>query len=106
MGGGMRILRTNFIFPILNDYEIKSIISLAKRIRYKLPRTFGVDFDGPYDVEFGFSGGKLWLFQVRPFVENKLALSSKYLKSLDPVYPGDLMIDLNEDADVSGCLGF
>ena len=24
----------------------------------------------PWDIEFGFSQGQLWLFQVRPFVGN------------------------------------
>ena len=39
---------------------------------------------GPYDVELGFKDGKIWLFQVRPFVENKNALSSEYLESISP----------------------
>ena len=25
----------------------------------------------PWDVEFGFAGGKLWLFQTRPFIGNE-----------------------------------
>ena len=39
---------------------------------------------GPYDVELGFKDEKIWLFQVRPFVENKGALSSEYLQSITP----------------------
>ena len=35
-----------------------------------------------YDVEFGFKDDKLWLFQIRPFVENKQAKSSDYLASI------------------------
>ena len=35
------------------------------------------------DVEFGFLDGKLYLFQIRPFVENKRASRSTYLQTLD-----------------------
>jgi hypothetical protein len=35
------------------------------------------------DVEFGFLGDKLYLFQIRPFVQNKGAASNRYLQSLD-----------------------
>jgi hypothetical protein len=35
------------------------------------------------DVEFGFVDGKLYLFQIRPFVQSKGAERSAYLSSLD-----------------------
>jgi hypothetical protein len=35
------------------------------------------------DVEFGFLDGKLFLFQIRPFVQNKGAAKNRYLQSLD-----------------------
>jgi hypothetical protein len=35
------------------------------------------------DVEFGFLGDRLYLFQIRPFVQNKGAASNSYLRSLD-----------------------
>jgi hypothetical protein len=35
------------------------------------------------DVEFGFLGDKLYLFQIRPFVQNKGAESNRFLQSLD-----------------------
>lgn len=35
------------------------------------------------DVEFGFLDGKLYLFQIRPFVENKRASRNTYLQTLD-----------------------
>ena len=34
-------------------------------------------------MEFGFLDGKLYLFQIRPFVENKRASRSTYLQTLD-----------------------
>ena len=35
------------------------------------------------DVEFGFLGDKLYLFQIRPFVQSKGAENNRYLQSLD-----------------------
>jgi hypothetical protein len=35
------------------------------------------------DVEFGFLGDKLMLFQIRPFVESKGAARSDYLRQMD-----------------------
>ena len=34
-------------------------------------------------MEFGFVDGKLYLFQIRPFVQSKGAERSSYLRSLD-----------------------
>ena len=35
------------------------------------------------DVEFGFLDDKLYLFQIRPFVQSKGAENNRYLQSLD-----------------------
>jgi hypothetical protein len=51
--------------------------------------------EGPYDVELGFKDNKIWLFQVRPFVENKGALSSDYLQSITPEVDQKKSIPLN-----------
>jgi len=51
---------------------------------------------GPYDVELGFQNNKLWLFQVRPFVENKNAASALYLESITPVIDGKKQISLTQ----------
>ena len=47
-----------------------------------------------YDVEFGFKDNKLWLFQIRPFVENKKAKSSEYLLSITPKIDADKTISI------------
>ena len=56
---------------------------------------FGME--GPYDVELGIKDGKIWLFQIRPFVENKSANSSSYLQSISPHinYEKKIKLDLN-----------
>jgi hypothetical protein len=46
-------------------------------------------------VELGFTGDKIWLFQVRPFVENKGALASDYLRSITPPMPVSKIIPLS-----------
>jgi hypothetical protein len=42
---------------------------------------------GPHDIELGFKDDKVWLFQIRPFVENKNANRSAYLISITPELP-------------------
>ena len=79
--GGTKKYTTTFEEPILNRYNIYDIAVLATLIRKKLADN---DHKGAFDVEFGFKDDKLWLFQIRPFVENKNAKSSEYLNSISP----------------------
>jgi len=44
----------------------------------------------------GIKDDKIWLFQVRPFVENKSALGSEYLASLNPEYD-QIFVKLDEE---------
>ena len=93
-GGTGKKLAT-FENPILNDENINEIRSFAKTIRDIMPKETHSDYKGAYDVELGFQNNKLWLFQIRPFVENKKALSSSYLESITPV------IDKNKEISLS-----
>ena len=69
---------------VVNENNITAIKKLAKTIRETLPKETNSAYAGAYDVELGFKEDKLWLFQIRPFVENKKALSSEYLQSITP----------------------
>lgn len=82
--GGTSKEMATFEKSILNEQNIQAIRKLAETIRTVLPRETKSDYNGSYDVELGFQNNKLWLFQIRPFVENKKALSSDYLKSITP----------------------
>ncbi|MGY8915001.1 MAG: PEP/pyruvate-binding domain-containing protein, partial [Flavobacteriales bacterium] len=82
--GGTGKKQVTFENTILNGQNIKEIRELAKTIRETLPKATNSDYKGAYDVEMGFQNNKLWLFQIRPFVENKKALSSGYLESITP----------------------
>ncbi|MCJ7466377.1 MAG: phosphoenolpyruvate synthase [Maribacter sp.] len=82
--GGTGKKSATFEKSILKDKNIEEIHDFAKTIRETLPKETKSDYKGAYDVELGFQNNKLWLFQIRPFVENKKAVSSGYLESITP----------------------
>ncbi len=82
--GGTAKKSATFESSILNEQNIKEIIELAENVRVKMAKEVNAEYKGAYDVELGFKNNKLWLFQIRPFVENKKALSSGYLESITP----------------------
>ncbi|MCF7560937.1 phosphoenolpyruvate synthase [Sabulilitoribacter multivorans] len=94
--GGIQKKQATFEKPILNQQNINEIRALAKTIRKTLPKETHSDYEGAYDVELGFKDNKLWLFQIRPFVENKKALSSEYLESITPIIDKNKVISLSK----------
>ncbi len=87
--GGVLKLHTDFDEQILTSSRLKELRSMSTSLNTELG-TIGMQ--GPYDVELGFVGDKIWLFQVRPFVENKRAASSEYLRSITPNLENDKII--------------
>jgi len=94
--GGSQKQFATFEQPILNGGNISSLRMLAGQVKKELPRAPGIETTGPFDIELGFKDNKLWLFQVRPFVENKNAAASQYLNSLNPVYDGRILVPVHE----------
>ena len=92
--GGTGKKTATFEKAVLNEKNIDEIREFAKTIRKTLPEETSSDYEGAYDVELGFQNDKLWLFQIRPFVENKKALSSEYLQSITP------KIDINREVSL------
>lgn len=92
--GGLIKKYSSFNKPILSEKNINAIRKMAKDIRKILPERTSKENTGPYDVELGFQNNKLWLFQIRPFVENKNAKSSTYLKSITPTIDNEQLISL------------
>ena len=84
----------SFEQPILSSSNLEALRRLAAEVRKVLPTAPGIETNGPFDVELGFKDDKIWLFQVRPFVENKRAASSAYLESITPEIPENKMISL------------
>ncbi|WP_317172973.1 PEP/pyruvate-binding domain-containing protein [Constantimarinum furrinae] len=82
-GGTSRYI-TTFDTPILNDRNIKTLRQIADKARKTLAEKTNDDYKGAWDIELGFENDKVWLFQIRPFVENKQAKSSDYLSSITP----------------------
>ncbi|SNR32096.1 PEP/pyruvate-binding domain-containing protein [Lutibacter flavus] len=82
--GGTAKKSATFENSVLNEQNIKEIRELAENLRKKMAKEVNAEYIGAYDVELGFKNNKLWLFQIRPFVENKKALSSGYLESITP----------------------
>lgn len=82
-GGTSRYI-TTFDTPILNDRNIETLRQIADKARKTLAEKTNDDYKGAWDIELGFENDKVWLFQIRPFVENKQAKSSDYLSSITP----------------------
>ncbi|MBT8218380.1 MAG: PEP/pyruvate-binding domain-containing protein [Bacteroidia bacterium] len=80
--GGSDMFVTDFATPILSDPNLMDIRQLSAKIQDRIP--VFLNTEGPFDVELGFKDDKLWLFQIRPFIENKRAKSSLYLESITP----------------------
>ena len=90
--GGTEVIGTSLEHPIMDERRIRQINSFSKELINTMQRR---GIEGPYDVELGFKDNKIWLFQVRPFVENKGALSSEYLQSITPEVDQKKSIRLN-----------
>ena len=69
---------------VLKPNEIEQLINLARELHSRFPGiTDAQGKPGPADIEFGFLGGRLRLFQIRPFLESRQARGSAYLTALD-----------------------
>ncbi len=93
--GGTAKKSASFEERVLSNKNINDIRLIAEMVRNRVPKETESKYDGAYDVELGFKDDKLWLFQIRPFVENKKAISSGYLESITP------KIDLNKKIALS-----
>lgn len=94
--GGTQKVVSSFSEPILTPENLRALRELAAEMKKILPEAPGVETEGPFDIELGFKDNEIWLFQVRPFVENKRATASTYLESITPVIPDDKMVDMTE----------
>ncbi|NJO87207.1 MAG: phosphoenolpyruvate synthase [Lewinella sp.] len=92
--GGSKMVAANFNDRILTETKLLALRHLARDVERIMPDAPGVKDKGPWDVELGFQNNRLWLFQIRPFVENKNAQSSAYLESISPALPNNIYFDL------------
>lgn len=69
---------------VLKPDEIQQLIDLAQDLPQRYPSILDAGGNpAPADIEFGFVGGKLQLFQIRPFLESVQARGNEYLNNLD-----------------------
>ena len=70
--GGSEIVPSTRREHVLSDEEVESLVAVGARIRDALePSRDATGRPRPWDIEFGFTNGKLWLFQSRPFIGNE-----------------------------------
>jgi phosphoenolpyruvate synthase/pyruvate phosphate dikinase len=70
-GGGAAIVPASGSDTVLSPDEVQQIVGAGQQITEQFAPV--QDASGkarPWDIEFGFAGGKLWLFQCRPFLGN------------------------------------
>lgn len=83
-GGGSRVVPSSGRDEVLSPKEVGEIVAAGKAIEQKLvPARDSAGRERPWDIEFGFSGGKLWLFQSRPFIGNESVKNVPALAVLD-----------------------
>ncbi len=83
-GGGSEMLPSTGKDHVLEPAELKALVAATQRIEKILkPAIDPAGKPRPWDIEYGFSKGKLWLFQVRPFVGNEELKNIPALASLD-----------------------
>jgi len=82
--GDLQFLPTSGSDMVLQAGEIAQLIDFARGLPQKFPPiTDDEGHPAPADVEFGFVNGDLRLFQLRPFLESKMARGIAYLREMD-----------------------
>ncbi len=82
--GGLQFLPGSGSDTVLQPDEIEQLIEFARGLPENFPPI--TDDEGnpaPADVEFGFLDGDLRLFQLRPFLESKMARGIGYLHQME-----------------------
>jgi hypothetical protein len=96
--GGSEIVDSTGSEYVLSDDELRDLVTTAARIRDAFePSRDSEGRPRPWDVEFGFADGKLWLFQTRPFIGNESLANVPALAAYDaPQAGGDDPVSLDE----------
>jgi phosphoenolpyruvate synthase/pyruvate phosphate dikinase len=82
--GGTKMVPSTGSESVLEKSELDSLIKAAKKIKEDFAPEKGLDGRPlPWDIEYGFSSGKLFLFQTRPFVGNSDLRNLPALAELD-----------------------
>jgi hypothetical protein len=97
--GGMASVPASGTEAVLSRSDVTQLMALARELPQRFP--WLKDDHGhpvPADVEFGFAGGRLYLFQIRPYLESRKARQNQYLRQMDEVFlrSDDKGVDLRQ----------
>jgi phosphoenolpyruvate synthase/pyruvate phosphate dikinase len=82
--GGSEITPSTGKEYVLSEKELKELIAAAGKIKKAFkPSQDESGKPRPWDIEFGFAKGQLWLFQCRPFIGNEELRNIPALAALD-----------------------
>jgi hypothetical protein len=97
-GGSSAIVASTGSDRVLQPPELTELVGAGAVLNEKLePAKDPSGAPRPWDVEFGFVGGKLWLFQCRPFVGNDALKNVTALAALEgPTQKGTAMVSLDQ----------
>ena len=96
--GGSELVMTSGSPRLLQPDEIRQLLEFVDRLPGWFDNLLPEErAEAVADVEFGFVDGKLYLFQIRPFVQSKGAEQSRYLQDLDAGLSAasDKRVDMN-----------
>ncbi|OAV45709.1 PEP/pyruvate-binding domain-containing protein [Lewinella sp. 4G2] len=92
--GGSIMVPAPFNERVLSEQNLRDLRNLSVKVEEIMPEATGETGAIPWDVELGFQNDKIYLFQIRPFVENQRAQSSDYLEKISPQPETDINLDL------------
>ena len=82
--GGSQMVPATGSERVLTEQELSALVAAAEKIKKAFSPEKGANGDPlPWDIEYGFKGGKLYLFQTRPFVGNSDLRNLPALAALD-----------------------
>jgi hypothetical protein len=96
--GGFVMLPTTASDYVLSDGEVVQVRQLADDVRAKFPPE--KDAQGnimPWDIEFGFAKGELWLFQIRPLSRYRETKTLEALASIESGMESAKIVRLDEE---------
>jgi hypothetical protein len=97
-GGSSAIVASTGRDHVLEPGELEDLVAAGRRANEAIePAKDPAGTPRPWDMEFGFVGGKLWLFQCRPFVGNDALKNVTALAALEgEMAKGTEMVSLEE----------
>ena len=86
--GGIEVVPSTGDEHVLSEDDITALAVAAQKIEMSLEPTMNsAGKPRPWDIEYGFADGKLWLFQSRPFIGSEDMANLPALARLDEARP-------------------